>query len=85
MEGKTSVVRDTFGEDDQISDLEKYLLIIMLAVQKTEWEENGGRKGIAKAVALFHVRDKAVSGETKGQGQIPESKSGIGVEGNWGI
>lgn len=35
MEGRTSVVRNTSGEDDQISDLEKYLL----AVQKTDQSE----------------------------------------------
>ena len=39
MEGKTSVVRNTFGEGDQISDLEKYLMMIMLAVQKTDQNE----------------------------------------------
>ena len=52
---------------------------------RAEWEENRGRKDIEKAVALFHMWDKAVSVERKDQGQILENKSGIGVEGNWGV
>ena len=39
MEEKTSVVSNTFGEDDQISELGKYLVIIMLAVRKTDQKE----------------------------------------------
>ena len=33
------MVRNTFTDGDQISDLEKYLLMIMLVAQKTEQNE----------------------------------------------
>lgn len=39
IEGRTCVVRNTFTDGDQISDLEKYLLMIMLVAQKTEQNE----------------------------------------------
>lgn len=39
MEEKTSVVSNTFEENGQISDLEKYLVKIMTAVQKTDQKE----------------------------------------------
>lgn len=39
MREKASVVSNTFGGDSQISELGKYLVIIMLAVQKTDQKE----------------------------------------------
>ena len=68
---ETSMVTE-FGEDDQISDLEKYSDNDTGSTEDRSWEENGDRSLEKAAALLFLVRDKAVSVKVNKQKRVKD-------------